>query len=74
MKHESPLIEVEIVQRRDAAIFRALTTPAREQRAEAPPQGAKADAQRKRREREKSAAIATPSRRGPSFSDHEAGC
>ena len=63
-----------IIQRRDAAILRALTTPSREQKAEAPPQSAKAEAQRKRRQREKSAASATRSRRGPLASDHEAGC
>ena len=43
----------ETAQRRDAAILRALTSPARQQRAEPRPQTTKGEAQRERRKREK---------------------
>jgi hypothetical protein len=56
MSQTSELSEEEIAQRRDAAIFRALTTPARQQRADPKPPGAKAHAQRQRRTREKTEA------------------
>ena len=46
----------ETARRRDAAILRALTTPARQQSAEPKPQTAKGEAQRQRREREKARA------------------
>jgi hypothetical protein len=45
--------ELEIVRRRDAAIFRALTTPARHQSTDPRPQSPKGEAQRQRRERER---------------------
>jgi hypothetical protein len=48
MPHSPEFSKQDIEQRRDAAILHALTTPAREQKAEAPPQSAKAEAQRKR--------------------------
>ena len=50
---ETAMSDMEIAHRRDAAIRRALTTPARSQKKEAKPQGAKGEAQRLRRERER---------------------
>lgn len=47
--------EFEIVQRRDAAILRALATPTRQQNADPRPGTAKGAAQRQRRQREKAA-------------------
>ncbi len=47
--------EKEIARRRDAAILRALMTPARPQKIEPKPQSTKGEAQRNRRDREKAA-------------------